>query len=813
MNGIAPWTCWPGRELIDTLPGLVLDAESYLAGQRVVRPDQRTSIARLKLHPPSLAQLNHADTLRLLAMLAQVLESLARSTTRRGKLTSALRLFHASHELHRAGVCGAEPSAAMVGVMEKALIALASARLSALSMLADDEDGVSPSAAGVLDELQLLVKSAWGRLPASFEPRLNDLLLLAIERQRTALESDGQAHMQFIRAAKATAINLHSTPRLEGIQALWRQFDVPTDPLPLSDLLPTSFWENVDVAINTEDVEMLEHLLTRVEGTLKHNLRQRYPIVTGFRQPFSRLFDNRRQTEVRFAAATQLLAAHDPAALDAFRTLLHEKTEDGSEVERIIVQEWYAYALSKLGHTTDRHEIITLLEDTIQSGFFNIMFHWAACWNLATALRDVPPRAGEALTVLLRTLMLDIHPPDLFAFAIHLALDSGHPATLRQLLPRATHREAHLLAILYDLRAARHSAQPDHRSLLVSLSRIRRNLDYRFPNPRRSYTPPKLATFTADFAKSGVTTAGIEWFHQHLFFGKQRYFYKNWQCLARLYDHSGDIDRAWEYYAQQWEVSRTRRNLPPSQKRKTLLDLLAWAEERGFEHDAATILRRDWQTAGLTANDVALHEVRLGLAPSRPANETPARSTAPPPPSDPNTPLVMLLDWENVKISLLTCLRDLPPAERRAAQEQMLHPETLVRRMLRTALRFGRPKTAFAVANWKHPDFAEDYRLLSELPHFELALPENRKINAADHVLVEKIHAVLREQPQVGVFVLGTGDADFGQVVRTLQQQGKRVVLMSTRASFSSAYKSYLTGPNPIEVVWLEDHVLTGPAT
>ena len=81
------------------------------------------------------------------------------------------------------------------------------------------------------------------------------------------------------------------------------------------------------------------------------------------------------------------------------------------------------------------------------------------------------------------------------------------------------------------------------------------------------------------------------------------------------------------------------------------------------------------------------------------------------------------------------------------------------------------------------------------------------KANASDHVLREKIHFVLREHPEIPVYVIGTGDGDFHEVVKTLQAQGKQVILWATRRSVSESYGGSLRGPDRIRIEWLEDLV------
>ena len=66
---------------------------------------------------------------------------------------------------------------------------------------------------------------------------------------------------------------------------------------------------------------------------------------------------------------------------------------------------------------------------------------------------------------------------------------------------------------------------------------------------------------------------------------------------------------------------------------------------------------------------------------------------------------------------------------------------------------------------------------------------------------------MLREHPEIPVYVIGTGDGDFHEVVKTLQAQGKQVILWTTRRSVSESYGGSLRGPDRIRIEWLEDLV------
>src|SRR5262249_39081162 len=56
----------------------------------------------------------------------------------------------------------------------------------------------------------------------------------------------------------------------------------------------------------------------------------------------------------------------------------------------------------------------------------------------------------------------------------------------------------------------------------------------------------------------------------------------------------------------------------------------------------------------------------------------------------------------------------------------------------------------------------------------------------------------------------GTGDGDFHEAIRTLQLQGKHVILWATRRAVNGAYGGSLRGPDRIQIEWLEDLVFGG---
>ncbi len=170
----------------------------------------------------------------------------------------------------------------------------------------------------------------------------------------------------------------------------------------------------------------------------------------------------------------------------------------------------------------------------------------------------------------------------------------------------------------------------------------------------------------------------------------------------------------------------------------------------------------------------------------------------------PGQALALMLDWENVKISLLKLLDEMP-TDKADSLRPRLTTDEMGERLFDAASRHGVPRQRWAVANWDRPAFEGDQRALTRAGRYWTAMAGEDKANASDHVLREKIHYVLREHPEINVYIIGTGDADFGEVVGTLLEQGKHVVIWSTRGSISGVYKHYITGPDPIRIEWVED--------
>lgn len=166
-------------------------------------------------------------------------------------------------------------------------------------------------------------------------------------------------------------------------------------------------------------------------------------------------------------------------------------------------------------------------------------------------------------------------------------------------------------------------------------------------------------------------------------------------------------------------------------------------------------------------------------------------------------PVAIMLDWENVKICLSEKLEKLPTKEREKFGSR-LNGQELAILFKQLAARHGKIQQYYAVANWELPSFAGDQRALKNAGYWP-DISGSTKADASDHVLKEKIHYVLTHHPEIQVFVVGTGDGDYSETIRTVLSSGKQVVLWAVKEATSRVYGHFLTGPDRIQIEWLED--------
>ena len=830
MDKSVEWSLWSTEQIAEALPGLVAVVEIHLHDLPPEHLEKnRAAIEVLKGAVLDSAQVRDGSWGRDLTTLGFALDVLGRRAARNGELDEALRLFQAAHELFRR----ANPLMHATRPMRQALG-------NAVRALVTDQVGRcrhgSTDVRGVRTALAAFVSSAWGTMPTQVALAIDEMILLELERARLGAEADPAARDRLIQENIEAVLELEVPTRLERIRRDWadigeriapaavrRAQRAAPRPEPLSTLVPPVIWGEIRLAVERGDIEALGQALTDVRDELESNLRLRLDAKPGHREPVSELRVV-GAPDPTFHQARELLLRRDPRALDEFADLHYRRSTN------TIAKEWYAYALTLFGQATDIHDIIELLEAAIASDRFHEHRGWTARWNLACALRRLPSRADEALDVLLPVLDLDAHPAEAFELCLLWAIEQGRKDALGALCLRARHYEAHMLAALLDAEALGSTGGGARfRDHFRRINRILRDPDRIFPDPRERLLFEELDQLTREFIETSLVATGVEWFRQRVAAGPEAGVFKNWDCAAVLNEEAGDLAASWRCRLHSWRVTQHRRNVDPRKKAQLLRTLLGWAQRHGFREDGLRVLRQTWRETSFSEADASLWAERLGgavgdvgsgptpgersgVGGSEPVDAAMPRRDAPdsgPPGAAEVTgrraALALMLDWENVKVSLARHLEDLPEPHAQAGRARLDGVE-LATRLLDAASRHGLPRQRWAVADWDRDFFEGDQKAVRNA-RFSTDIAGRDKANASDHLLREKIHFVLREHPEIPVYVIGTGDGDFHEVVKTLQAQGKQVILWTTRRAVSESYGGSLRGPDRIRIEWLEDLV------
>ena len=143
-----------------------------------------------------------------------------------------------------------------------------------------------------------------------------------------------------------------------------------------------------------------------------------------------------------------------------------------------------------------------------------------------------------------------------------------------------------------------------------------------------------------------------------------------------------------------------------------------------------------------------------------------------------NEDLAIFIDWENIYISTVT--------------EYKAKPN--VSAILEKAREYGRIVSATAYADWTEGDFRQAPPTLYSngitpkyisARYFPGGKASKRRTNSIDVMLAVECADFLHKHPQVGTYVLVTGDGDFIPLVSLLRSQGKNVVVIGVSEATS----------------------------
>ncbi|HOX41485.1 MAG TPA: ATP-binding protein, partial [bacterium] len=621
------WYPWSFGKLIEELQNVVDKVESQIDRLPEEHKDKNIyAIQSFRSTPLIIDEIKNLKRNRELITVAHSACYIARTVDVDETLDQNLCLLQVAHEIFRALNRLSQPDKAMQQAVQYAV-----------NLIIDDgmeEITAQASDAGILIEnIDEFVKTAWGSTTPQFNLIINEMILNKLEQIRSSRENDHTFHNLFIQNNIEAVLRLEVPARLEKILDTWIEIGehvAPTAarmaqkkykrPDKLSELLTEDILGRIQTAVEEGDSEKLESALSSCEESLESNLRLRLNAKPEYLEPMSEI-RNKSEVDRFFDQARRLLQEQNKTALDKFRDIHFHRPG------HTVAKEWYAYALTLFGQTTDIHEIIELLQDAISSEYFRLEYGWTARWNLACALRKLPKRAKECLDVLLPVLDLDFHTPDSFELCLLWAFEQDRKDVLSSILLKSSHHEAHLLAALYDIRNPSSNDQEILHNHFLRIGRVLRSVDHVFPDPAEKLVESELDRLTQEFVQNSLLDAGIEWFRQRLSVGREKIFFKNWECAARLNEIAKDLDSAWRCRERLWYCTVMNRNIRPEQKGKLLRVLLSWAEKNGYEEDGLKILRTHWKKTNFKSEDTQFWEKRLQKTPIQKRTGGPSQGT------------------------------------------------------------------------------------------------------------------------------------------------------------------------------------------
>lgn len=174
--------------------------------------------------------------------------------------------------------------------------------------------------------------------------------------------------------------------------------------------------------------------------------------------------------------------------------------------------------------------------------------------------------------------------------------------------------------------------------------------------------------------------------------------------------------------------------------------------------------------------------------------------------------IALFVDHENVSISMHNFMEKLPVPQQ-TVWETISEPNHLSRRLAQNAERFGTvTPPRYAVANWQH--FTKDISAYAQAM-FEISQPLGGK-NGSDERIKQLIRDTLEQKPEVGIYIVAAGDADYRDTIQTLLKRNKRVIvwgfraIATVRSNIADIYREMETWQN-VTIEYLDDILLKDP--
>jgi hypothetical protein len=609
-----PWTLKTVDQLAEALPQILELLEASIDQY----PDERRG--QVKQYVDDARATSQAGLLGSPALqgIASHLLDIVKANMANGvQSSSSLELLYWIHELSRAGRADLRsPTPVMRAALDMAWENIIGSAIDQAE-LADSTDSDVESA---IKAAESLVTSARAELTSDIKIRMHEYALRKLENKLAELEDDEDAQKRLLSNNIECVMGLTLPPRMRGTREEWRdrarhwapsalkfaELEVQL-PQPLDELLGNDAIAKLDSALVSGDATALSEALERVEQQLESNLQLRLDAEPDWALPASRVVLGRREPDAGWLEAKRYLDQNNPKALTAFMNLDRRKRNNPA------AREWHAYALAKFGKKRQIHDIIALLEDVVSADNFVPLHHGMARWNLAIALNNVPARQEAALDTLLPMLEYEGCPSQALDLAMLWAMEGRRVDVMTAIFPRSRYFEAHLILTLWAARdALAHGSQSVDSMHLRRIGAILADPSD-LPHPlERIGGGRQLDELVQRFISLVLVEAGITWFRQRLSSAEYSNWYKNWECLAKLYEEAEDSVNAWAARKQSVKHSLRRAKAKPKEALWSVKYALKWAQENGFKTQALRELSGWADQSAMPLIEVAKWQDRLG---------------------------------------------------------------------------------------------------------------------------------------------------------------------------------------------------------